>query len=292
MGQRPGLVAEGTLQLRLGLGSGAGQQWHLQNSVWKPYYEGRITDVLVRQDHADGKVVFSTWPCPRSASAGNGTPAFQATVTVRHKNKTVASTTIDLLSGQGEASLEIKQPELWWPAGMGGQPLYDVAVDLVSAGAPIDGTVKRIGLRTLEGGAAAGRSPIAFRSQRRAVFCQGRELDSGRFFSHRVTPEILRRYVTDAAAVNMNVLRFWGGGYYEDDVLFDACDEMGICVWLDFKFACSAYPAFDDGFMENVRLEAVDNLRRLRHHPCIALWCGNNEISLLQRSGRMGGTIL
>ena len=96
----------------------------------------------------------------------------------------------------------------------------------------------------------------------------------------RVTPEIPRRYIADAAAVNMNMLRFWGGGYYEDDALFDACDEMGICVWLDFKFACAAYPAFDDEFMENVRQEARDNLQRLRHHPCIAVWCGNNEISL------------
>jgi beta-mannosidase len=67
---------------------------------------------------------------------------------------------------------------------------------------------------------------------------------------------------------------------YEDDALFDACDEMGICVWLDFKFACTAYPAFDDAFMENVKREARDNLFRLRHHPCIAVWCGNNEISL------------
>jgi beta-mannosidase len=96
-----------------------------------------------------------------------------------------------------------------------------------------------------------------------------------------VTPEILRRYMADAVAVNMNMLRFWGGGYYEEDALYDACDEMGICVWLDFKFACSSYPAFDEAFLENVRGEARDNLRRLRHHPCIAVWCGNNEISLL-----------
>ncbi len=78
----------------------------------------------------------------------------------------------------------------------------------------------------------------------------------------------------------MNMLRFWGGGFYEDDAWFDACDELGICVWLDFKFACSAYPAFDQAFMANVRAEARDNLRRIRHHPCVAVWCGNNEVSL------------
>ena len=121
--------------------------------------------------------------------------------------------------------------------------------------------------------------PTAFR-----FFAKGGNWIPCDSFTSRVTPEILRRYVADAAAVNMNFLRFWGGGYYEDDALFDACDELGICVWLDFKFACAAYPAFDSRFMDNVRLEARDNLLRLRHHPCIAVWCGNNEISLLNEA--------
>ncbi len=81
----------------------------------------------------------------------------------------------------------------------------------------------------------------------------------------------------------MNMLRFWGGGYYEEDALYDACDEMGILVWADCKFACSSYPAFDPAFMENVRQEIRDNVRRLRHHPSIAVWCGNNEISLMTK---------
>jgi beta-mannosidase len=76
----------------------------------------------------------------------------------------------------------------------------------------------------------------------------------------------------------MNSLRFWGGGAYEDDELFDLCDEVGLCVWMDFKFSCTTYPSFDDAFLASVRAEARDNLRRLRHHPSIALWCGNNEI--------------
>jgi beta-mannosidase len=79
-------------------------------------------------------------------------------------------------------------------------------------------------------------------------------------------------------AANMNTLRFWGGGYYEDDALFDLCDERGICIWLDLKFGCSTYPAFDEVFLKNVAAEAHDNIGRLRHHPSIAVWCGNNEI--------------
>ena len=97
-------------------------------------------------------------------------------------------------------------------------------------------------------------------------------------FATRLTKEVLHRYAADAVAANMNCLRFWGGGYYEDDALFDACDELGLCIWLDFKFGCTTYPSFDRAFLDNVRAEARDNLRRLRHHPSIALWCGNNEI--------------
>ena len=76
----------------------------------------------------------------------------------------------------------------------------------------------------------------------------------------------------------MNALRFWGGGYYEDDALFDLCDELGMCIWLDFKFGCTTYPAFDPASWRTSRQEARDNVRRLRHHPSIAVWCGNNEI--------------
>src|SRR5208283_4867839 len=97
-------------------------------------------------------------------------------------------------------------------------------------------------------------------------------------FANRLTKEVLHRYVADAVAANMNCLRFWGGGYYEDDNLFEACDELGLCIWLDFKFGCTTYPSFDRAFLDNVKAEARDNLRRLRHHPSIALWCGNNEI--------------
>jgi len=80
------------------------------------------------------------------------------------------------------------------------------------------------------------------------------------------------------ADANMNMLRVWGGGTYENEVFYDLCDELGICVWQDFMFACSTYPTFDEAFIENLRAEFTDNVRRLRHHACIALWCGNNEL--------------
>jgi beta-mannosidase len=168
---------------------------------------------------------------------------------------------------------------------MGEQPLYEVHVELLDAdGDTVDSTAKRIGLRTLKILLPNGENPLHFEVNGIPFFSKGANWIPADSFPNRVTPEISRRYIADAVAANMNTLRFWGGAYYEDDALFDACDEMGICVWLDFKFACSTYPVFDDEFMNNVRLEARDNLRRLRHHPSIAVWCGNNEISLMTKN--------
>ncbi len=190
--------------------------------------------------------------------------------------------TVNLNDGAGRCGMEINHPKLWWPAGMGAQPLYEVGVELrTEAGATIDRAVRRIGLRTLKLLPQDKENPLRFEVNGVPFFAKGANWIPADPFPNRVSTEKLRRYVADAVAVNMNCLRFWGGGYYEDDALFDACDEMGICVWMDFKFACSAYPVFDDHFMDNVRSEARDQLRRLSHHPCIAVWCGNNEISLM-----------
>ena len=94
----------------------------------------------------------------------------------------------------------------------------------------------------------------------------------------RITPEVLRSYMQDAAACNFNFIRLWGGGFYEDDALFDACDELGIALMFEFKFANTSYPSFDEKFIANVKAELEDQILRVRHHPSIAIWSGNNEI--------------
>ncbi|MBK7213771.1 MAG: glycoside hydrolase family 2 protein [Bacteroidales bacterium] len=108
------------------------------------------------------------------------------------------------------------------------------------------------------------------------VFAKGANYIPADIFLTRVTPDDYERIVIDAASANMNMLRVWGGGIYENDIFYDLCDKYGILIWQDFMFACSLYPG-DSAFMENVRLEAIDNVKRLRNHPCMALWCGNNE---------------
>ena len=241
----------------------------------------RLDDVLILQNHLDkGRVELHV----EISAEQVGDAPLRAAVAVRQSNRKVAETEVPLQSGKGRAVLPVTNPKLWWPAGMGGQPLYEVEVQLLGAGGKLlDRTRKRIGLRILKVLTPEGDQPLRLEVNGVPFFSKGANWIPADAFPNRVTPEILRRYVADAVAVNMNTLRFWGGGYYEEDALYDACDELGVCVWADFKFGCSSYPAFDEAFMENVRIEARENLRRLRHHACIALWCGNNEIGLMTK---------
>lgn len=254
--------------------------------VWRDirleaFDDARLGEVLVLQDHsATGRVGLDV-----AVTAETLRPIpLTAVVRLSYQGRTVASAKVPLAAGTGRASLVVKRPKLWWPAGLGDPSLYDLRVELLDErGHLLDRADKRIGLRTLKLIEADKNTPLQFEVNGVRFFSKGANYIPADAFANRVTPEALRRLVADAVAVNMNSLRFWGGGYYEDEALFDACDEMGVCVWLDFKFACSSYPAFDGAFLENVRLEARDQLRRLRHHACVALWCGNNEIGLMTK---------
>lgn len=239
----------------------------------------RLDDVLILQDHSDKNRVGLTVELVAFAVEKT---SLRANVTVTQEDHAIAKAQLKFIDGKANGELTVKNPKLWWPAGMGEQPLYNVRVELVDEDDQLlDATTKRIGLRTLGIIEQKNEQPLRFVVNGVEFFAKGANWIPSDAFSNRVTTERLRQYVADAVAVNMNMLRFWGGGYYEEDALYDACDEMGICVWADFKFACASYPAFDAKFVDNVRREARDNLKRLRHHPCIAVWCGNNEITLL-----------
>lgn len=108
------------------------------------------------------------------------------------------------------------------------------------------------------------------------VFAKGANYIPQDNFLPRVTPERYEKTILDAKNVNMNMLRVWGGGIYENDIFYDLCDQHGILVWQDFMFACSTYP-MNPEMLDNIRHEAIDNVIRLRNHPCLAIWCGNNE---------------
>jgi beta-mannosidase len=236
----------------------------------------RLDDVAIRQDHSRKGPVTLGIAVEAGPAGGAG---LKVKVAVALGAKPLHSATAAVQNGRANLDIAITDPQLWWPAGMGAQPLYTVRVELLDGqGKVLDVATKRIGLRTLRAIAQTKDAPLHFEANGIPFFAKGANWIPADCFVNRVTKEILHRYVEDAVAANMNSLRFWGGGYYEDDALFDFCDEMGLCIWLDFKFGCTTYPAFDEAFLDNVKVEARENVKRLRHHPSIALWCGNNEI--------------
>ncbi|GHH44636.1 glycoside hydrolase family 2 protein [Streptomyces candidus] len=180
-----------------------------------------------------------------------------------------------------EAVLRLEVPEagLWWPRGYGEQPLYDLDLHLSSdAGVPLDRWHRRIGFRTV----GIDRSPDAhgtgftFVVNGVRIFARGVNWIPDDVLPSRVTPERYRTRLTQAAEANVDLVRVWGGGIYEDDAFYEICDELGLMVWQDFLFACAAYPE-EQPLRGEVEAEARDNVVRLMPHPSLVLWNGNNE---------------
>jgi beta-galactosidase/beta-glucuronidase len=162
-----------------------------------------------------------------------------------------------------EIPIFIENPELWWPNGLGDQKLYTITVEILKNNEVIDRQETTIGLRTARlvqdpDPDGQGRS-FYFEVNGRPVFAKGANYIPNDIFLNRVSPEKYEFIVKSAADANMNMLRVWGGGIYEEDLFYDLCDQYGIMVWQDFMFACAMYPG-DDAFLENVRLEAIDNV--------------------------------
>lgn len=239
----------------------------------------RLNDVHILQDHdTPGQVGLSVQVGVEQLDAA---ASLNAVGIVRFDGEVVAEASAPVNDGTSEIALTIADPKLWWPNGLGEQPLYEVEVRLIDAAdTQLDSQSKNIGLRTLK----LDRHPDEWGESFQFVvngvpfFAKGANWIPADTFVTRLTPVDYRRLLVDAVAANMNMLRVWGGGIYEADAFYDVCDELGICVWQDFMFACATYPAFDSDYMANVKAEAEDNVRRIRHHPSLALWCGNNEL--------------
>ncbi|MER7399637.1 glycoside hydrolase family 2 protein [Streptomyces sp. NPDC000151] len=175
--------------------------------------------------------------------------------------------------------LEVPDPRLWWPRGYGEQPLYDLDLTLSDdEGGPLDTWHRRIGFRTVELDRSADEHGTGFTLVVNGVrtFARGVNWIPDDAFPSRITPERYRTRLTQAADANVDLVRVWGGGIYEDDAFYDVCDELGLMVWQDFLFACAAYPE-EQPLRGEVEAEARDNVVRLMPHPSLVLWNGNNE---------------
>ena len=228
----------------------------------------RIRHVQVLQHHDAGKVKLNI--------RTHVTAAAPVTVTVTAPDGKI-------LTAEGaDAWITVADPRLWWPAGYGDQPLYTVSVTL---GDGLDVWQRRIGLRTMTVTRRKDEWGESFCHCVNGIdiFAMGADYIPEDNLLPRVTPERTRRLLEDARAANMNVIRVWGGGYYPDDFFYDICDELGLLVWQDFMFACAVYNLTEE-FEQNITAEFVDNIRRLRHHPSLALWCGNNEMEMFVES--------
>ena len=251
------------------------------SGIWRPVYlEGwsgaRISDVFYRQQ----EVTARRARVEVEVEIASARDLAEAVVTVASPGEGIeASVTAPLRSGINKVTvpLDIASPKLWWTRELGEPHLYEFRAS-VAAGDASDSRTTRIGLRSLRlvRDKVADGTTFYFELNGEPLFAKGANYIPCDVFLPRVTRAVYEKTIDDAAAVNMNMLRVWGGGVYEDDVFYELCDERGILVWQDFMFACSVYPA-EGAWLENVRLEAEDNIRRLRNHPSIAVWCGNNE---------------
>jgi len=257
----------------------------------------RLTDIRILQDHeTPGEVTLSinttaeaTRPAELAIKITVSLDGKDVAVSVRSDESDMSdmSDLSDLSDPNSKlktqnSKLTLSSPQLWWPNGLGAQPLYEVTVELLHDGAVIDSITKRIGLRALELQREEDKWGESFRFAVNGVpfFAKGANWIPADAILPRLTRVDYARLLGSAADANMNMLRVWGGGIYEQEWFYDLCDELGICVWQDFMFACSTYPTFDDDFLRNVRAEQEDVVCRLRHHPCLALWCGNNELEM------------
>ena len=248
------------------------------SGIWRPVYlvgwnNLRLDNIYYQQDEVNAR------QAQIKAIAGvvadkEGT----ATLTIQVENS-IWTKAVSVQKGYNiiDVPVVIRNPRLWWSNGLGEAYRYPFTAT-VSMNNHSDSRTDLLGLRKLEvirEKDTAGTT-FYFRLNGVNVFAKGANYIPQDNFLPSVTPERHKKTILDAVNANMNMLRIWGGGTYEDDVFYDLCDEYGILIWQDFMFACSTYP-MNPEMLENIKQEAADNIVRLRNHPCIAIWCGNNE---------------
>ncbi len=229
----------------------------------EPAAVARIDRLAIAQDHGDAAVTLRVTVHATHAEAIEAVVEFGGTRAVAR-----------IGDGRADVAITVENPDLWWPVGLGDQTLHDLTVTVGDARES-----RRIGLRKMElitEKDAAGLG-FKFRINGHDTFARGANWIPADALAGQITVEKTRALLQSAVDANMNMIRVWGGGRYEPTWFYDLCDEMGLLVWQDFMFACNIYPSTPD-FLSEVRAEVADNVARMHHHACIALWCGDNEL--------------
>ncbi len=249
----------------------------------------RIVDVHLRQQHKGGTVrLQAACSIQRLQQA-----KLSLLITVVHPDGAIQHAAVPVVEDRAAPTVEVEAPRLWWTNGLGEQPLYRVELTLLADGLALDTRTLQVGLRTLE----LRRSPddwgesFTFVLNEVPVFARGANWIPADSFITRLSPQRLEHLICSAAQANMNMLRVWGGGYYESEAFYDLADRYGILIWQDFAFACAPYPLDEPEFLENFQQEARQQIRRLRHRASLALWCGNNEIEMMWRLWRRNASL-
>jgi len=250
------------------------------SGIWKPillkgWNEARINDLrIVQNSLSDSKASLTAYFEIESKGVRQGT------VSVEVMHSVFASNEVEIREGSHvyAVDFEIEDPRRWWTNGLGEAYLYQVS-GILNTTEGVQKLTHKIGLRTIElirDKDQEGTS-FYFKLNGYPVFMKGANYIPSDAFLDRVSPEKYEKIIMTAKESNFNMLRVWGGGIYEKDIFYDLCDKHGMLVWQDFMFACNMYPGHPE-FLESVEKEAIDNIKRLRNHPCLALWCGNNEV--------------
>lgn len=254
------------------------------SGIWRDieinaYSDGRIEDVYVAQRHQDGKVEVTAELNADLWSDADVRVRFELTA----PNGYVYQDCAIIRCGKNLLRVTVNDPELWWPNGYGDQPLYRAAFTMEKEGRILDTKEFRIGLREFHVRREADQwgESFEFVCNGKAVFAKGADLIPPEKFLPMSRGERNRTLIDDCVKAHMNCIRVWGGGVFPDDEFFDLCDENGILIWEDLMLACSPCYVFDEHFLENLRLETRDNVIRLRNHPSLAIWNGDNELEWL-----------
>lgn len=255
--------------------------------VWKEIrLEGRsgarFEDVHLRQKHENGSVAISATV---AVERWDDRPV-TAILRVTAPDGSGVQEVVEPVHGKyATLVIAVDRPQLWWPNGYGEQPLYGVEVLLEQDGVRVDAQHYRLGLRTIELRQTPDQwgQSFTFVVNGVPIFAKGSNWIPADSFPTRLQGNAgpgasLEQLIRDAATAHQNMLRVWGGGFYEEDAFYDLCDRYGLLVWQDCIYSCSIYPLDRADFVDDVRIETAENVRRLRHHASLALWCGNNEM--------------